>query len=234
MRFNVEFQERNSEFKADFGEVQFASDDSYDRGYAEGYEVGNADGYSKGHTDGNKQGYDRGYETGYNVGENDGYTKGYAEGNVEAQEEATAMDGLITRGINGNYYNNRVASIGDRSFMGCGSLGNITFPNVKTISAYAFQSCRNIKIADFPVCTSIGSNAFGYCSGLKALILRTTETVCTLGSNTFANSSIASGTGYIYVPAVLVEQYKTAANWSTYAAQIRAIEDYPEITGGED
>lgn len=33
-----------------------------------------------------------------------------------------------------------------------------------------------------------------------------------------------------YVPSALVEEYKSAPNWSTYAEQIRAIEDYPEIT----
>jgi hypothetical protein len=46
------------------------------------------------------------------------------------------------------------------------------------------------------------------------------------------DSSVASGSGYIYVPAALVDSYKAATNWSTYAEQIRAIEDYPEICGG--
>lgn len=44
-------------------------------------------------------------------------------------------------------------------------------------------------------------------------------------------TAIASATGYIYVPQSLVDQYKAATNWATYANQIRAIEDYPEITG---
>ena len=52
-------------------------------------------------------------------------------------------------------------------------------------------------------------------------------------TNTFNSTPIASGTGYIYVPAALVDNYKAATNWSTYANQIRAIEDYPEICGGE-
>jgi hypothetical protein len=43
---------------------------------------------------------------------------------------------------------------------------------------------------------------------------------------------VANGTGYIYVPAALIEDYKAATNWSLYADQFRAIEDYPEITGG--
>ena len=59
------------------------------------------------------------------------------------------------------------------------------------------------------------------------------ETVCAVSSVTIlSNTPIASGTGYIYVPSVLIEQYKVATNWVVYAAQIRAIEDYPEITGG--
>ena len=53
------------------------------------------------------------------------------------------------------------------------------------------------------------------------------------GKGAFNMSPIASGTGYIYVPAALVDSYKAASNWSTYANQIRAIEDYPDICGGE-
>jgi hypothetical protein len=46
------------------------------------------------------------------------------------------------------------------------------------------------------------------------------------------NTPIGKGTGYVYVPSALIETYKTATNWSTFAAQFRAIEDYPEICGG--
>ena len=51
-------------------------------------------------------------------------------------------------------------------------------------------------------------------------------------TNAFTNTPIKSGAGYIYVPAALVDSYKAATNWSVYADQIRAIEDYPDITGG--
>ena len=59
------------------------------------------------------------------------------------------------------------------------------------------------------------------------MILRNTEKACGL-SNTSALSGtpIESGSGYIYVPAALVDSYKTASNWSTYANQFRALEDY--------
>ena len=42
----------------------------------------------------------------------------------------------------------------------------------------------------------------------------------------------ADGGCKFYVPTLLVEAYKSATNWSTYAERILAIEDYPEITGG--
>lgn len=123
-------------------------------------------------------------------------------------------------------------SIGNDAFYGCSQLTTVNFPVVTSIGEYAFQNCTRLTTADFPLATSIGKNAFYLCRPLKALILRS-ETMATLdNTNAFSNTLIASGTGYIYVPAVLVDSYKTATNWSVYANQIRAIEDYPDITGG--
>ena len=50
-------------------------------------------------------------------------------------------------------------------------------------------------------------------------------------TSAFKDTPIESGTGYVYVPSALVDSYKSATNWSTYADQIRAIENYPDITG---
>jgi hypothetical protein len=68
--------------------------------------------------------------------------------------------------------------------------------------------------------------------------------MCTLGSanefievSGYPNSAIADGKGYIYVPRTLVNSYKTATNWSVYANQFRALEDYTvdgTITGELD
>ena len=79
--------------------------------------------------------------------------------------------------------------------------------------------------------TSIAATAFDTCSALTTVILRKNQ-VCTLANvSAFNSTPIKSGTGYVYVPSALVDSYKTATNWSTYAAQIRAIEDYPDICG---
>ena len=79
--------------------------------------------------------------------------------------------------------------------------------------------------------TSIRAYCFAGCTKLKALILRNTNVVALANTNAFQSTPIASGTGFIYVPAALIDSYKAAPNWTTYANQIRAIEDYPNVAG---
>lgn len=124
-------------------------------------------------------------------------------------------------------------SIGDAAFEYCSGLTSTNFQAVISIGTSAFYACTGLTTVDFPAATSVGSKAFYACNGLTSVILRSMENVCTLSAvDAFNNTPIASGTGYIYVPAALVDSYKAATNWTTYADQIRAIEDYPEITGG--
>ena len=130
-------------------------------------------------------------------------------------------------------YKNTVATkIRNVCFNGYTKLISVEFPMVTSVGTQAFQNCLSLKKADFNVLTSINIWAFNVCRALEALIIRT-NSVCTLaGTNAFANNSgIMAGTGYVYVPSALVDSYKAATNWSTYANQIRAIEDYPSITG---
>ena len=128
-------------------------------------------------------------------------------------------------------------SIGPSAFYSCRSLTTVDFPVATSIGSYAFYSCRSLTTADFPVVTSIGTYAFNSCRVLKSLLLRGNN-VCTLSSTNAINSTpIKSGTGYIYVPSALIEQYKASTNWSTYSAQFRALEDYTvdgTITGELD
>lgn len=114
----------------------------------------------------------------------------------------------------------------------CSNLTSVNLPKVAGLNNYAFQSSAKIEVIDLPNVTSIGNYSFRYCSKLTTVILRKTDAICTLGgSSAFVSTLIASGTGYIYVPKALIETYKTATNWSKYANQFRAIEDYPEICG---
>lgn len=90
------------------------------------------------------------------------------------------------------------------------------------------QLCEKLTTVDLLSTTSIGGRAFYECLKLTALILRS-GTICTAtGANPLGRTPIAGygGQGYIYVPRALVDTYKAATNWSTYAAQFRALEDY--------
>lgn len=104
--------------------------------------------------------------------------------------------------------------------------------NVTTAGWYAFFGCTALALVDLPNATKVDNNAFEGCTALQTLILRGNAVATLVGTSAFNNTPIASGEGYIYFHAALVDSYKAATNWSTYAAQIRAIEDYPDITGG--
>ena len=122
-------------------------------------------------------------------------------------------------------------SIGPYAFQNCIALTAVNFPAATSIGNSAFRSCSELTTADFQAATSIENYAFHYCFKLTTLILRS-ETMATLSSTSALNTTtINSGTGYIYVPAALVDSYKAASNWSTYANQFRAIEDYPDVCG---
>ena len=152
-------------------------------------------------------------------------------GEEEVKRLKDEVDGIIEKTLT-KFENHRVTKIGGRVFFGALSLAEVYCQRVTVIGDYAFSSCTGLKKATFPSATVISTNAFGSCTSMSALIL-SGNTVCRLANvSGFNLSSVANGTGFVYVPATLVDQYKAATNWTVYADQIRAIEDYPEIVGG--
>ena len=124
----------------------------------------------------------------------------------------------------------RVNQINSSTFAGCSSLKNLNIPEATKLTSNAIRDCNALEKIDLPKVTSITTQVFLNCPMLATVILRS-NTLCTLGStNSFNGTPIANGTGYIYVPAALIDSYKTATNWTTF--QFRAIEDYPDICGG--
>lgn len=123
----------------------------------------------------------------------------------------------------------KLTAVGSYMFAYCSNLTSVNVPLATNVYSYAFQRCVTLKSIDLPLVTSVGNYAFDYCNNLTAVILRS-ATMCTL-SNTNAFRSCNT---YIYVPSALIDSYKTATNWSTYATRFRAIEDYPEICGGAE
>lgn len=127
--------------------------------------------------------------------------------------------------------NNKLDYPGNYAFDGCNNLKSVKIGSVNTVSVSMFAYCTALEIIDFGSVNTINATAFRD-TNLTTLIIRNPSKVATLTLTAITNTPIQNGTGYVYVPSALVDSYKTATNWSTVADQIRAIEDYPDITGG--
>lgn len=113
--------------------------------------------------------------------------------------------------------------IGEAAFNECKSLSQISIPMCSYIGSYAFRSCGSLKQVSLPKCSYIGNYAFLFCYKLNTITLGYSS-VCSLdNSNVFSRTQITSSTGDIYVPASLVNAYKSASGWSVYSKRIYSI-----------
>ena len=145
----------------------------------------------------------------------------------------------------------KCTNVGSYAFQDCTALSNVNLPECVFVSMYAFADCEKLQNVNIPKCTRINSNTFESCKFLKKIELNLVETisyeafwncnllecvkilntitVCALANkNALSGTKIESGNGYIYVPDNLIEQYKTATNWSVYANQIKPLSEYTE------
>lgn len=147
---------------------------------------------------------------------------------VESIGDAAIINGILDRSIT-ELHDNIVTSVGNDAFAGCASLDSVLFSAATKVGNSALKDCLALRKADFyNTIISLGNYAFYRCKNLEALILRGAE-MSRGNTNAFDNSAIAEGTGYIYVPAALVDAYSADSVWSKFASQIRAIEDYPVV-----
>ena len=104
---------------------------------------------------------------------------------------------------------------------------HLTSLTATSIGTNAFYGDGLLTSVSLPAVTSINANAFYGCTVLTSLTLSKNQVATLSATSAFTSTPIASGTGYIYVPDHLVDQYKTATNWATYANQIRPISQKP-------
>lgn len=137
-----------------------------------------------------------------------------------------------------------VTQVDAYGFLSCEQVTSANLPSVTNLGTLAFRLCLRVTFINLGAPAQIQASTFQDCSRLVTVIIRTPTLAPLANTNAFANCHHFLGTthssynptgakdGYIYVPKALLDSYKTATNWVTYADQIRAIEDYPEITGG--
>ena len=110
-------------------------------------------------------------------------------------------------------------------FLGSGQskITSITIPSSVTTIAYGAFYQSKLTSIDLPASiTSIGNYAFYNCSSLTSITIRAT-TPPTLDSS-YTNTFPTTSQNYtIYVPASVVNTYKTRSKWSTWASKIQAI-----------
>lgn len=149
----------------------------------------------------------------------------------------------------------KAVTINMNAFYQCYALTDICFPSATSIGAQGFYYCKSLISVDFPKVTSINSSAFTGCHSLRTFILRSETLVPCSSANIFNKCYRILGNydatynpnsqqdGYVYVPRALLSDtdetmdYRRATNWSTYASQFRALEDYTvdgTITGALD
>ena len=117
-----------------------------------------------------------------------------------------------------------VTTIGDYAFEDCSSLTSVTIPDsVTTIGNYAFLYCTSLTSVTIPdSVTTIRYAAFSYCTSLTSVYCKAT-TPPSLGDSAFKyySNGVSINIGCsIYVPRGCGSAYKSATNWSDYAADI--------------
>lgn len=201
------------------------------------YGIGYQEGLANGHEFGYTEGFQEGYDDGFAVGEESGIAVGIEQGR---QAEQTVTDAILSNVNIGHYYNDRITTLSAHAFNYHSSLLSINLPNVESTSINAisncgslteahlpkltrggtnalFAGCSKLEFADLGVTDAISTNTFLNCASLKVVVLRRTAGVPTLANlNAFNGTPYASGGsgGKIVLPSALIEQIKTATNWS--------------------
>ncbi|MDR1905952.1 MAG: leucine-rich repeat protein [Clostridiales bacterium] len=139
-----------------------------------------------------------------------------------------------------------LVTLGSYSFAENNALKDVIFEDgetaLSTIASYSFNNCRSLRSIDLPQnITSINSNAFAGTVSLKKIIIRSSVLIGTYGSLTESKVLDSSKAAAVFVPAEIIEDYKSNANNKAYAKYFAALdnsvsddaESYSEVVDGK-
>lgn len=111
-------------------------------------------------------------------------------------------------------------SVGQSTFYEFHALKDVYLPKCEYLSRGAFYGANYINGVDLPVCSYIGDMAFYWCAYSMSYLKLGYDGVCQAG-NGFLDQ--AGPLNSIYVPASLVDAYKSAPRWTSYGYKIFPI-----------
>lgn len=150
----------------------------------------------------------------------------YALASVTIPNGVTSIESNTTRDCNSIAtvaIPNDVTKIKSSAFSGCYALDSVTIPDsVTSIAGYAFYLCYSLASVTIPnSVTSIVANTFANCIGTAFYDFTDMASVPELlATNAFTNIPADCE---IRVPAALVDEWKAATNWATYADHIVGV-----------
>ena len=125
------------------------------------------------------------------------------------------------------------------AFQSCGSLtvlnlGGLNTSKVTNMSSLG-NSCSVLKYVNLSGWTTEAltnnSSMFQFSSKLEAVVIDSPSVFRLTNSNAFNGTPISGNyaiKGYVYVPDDLVDEYKSATNWATYADAIKPLSELPQ------
>lgn len=122
----------------------------------------------------------------------------------------------------------KVTSVESNALQNCSSLTQISMPKLSgELPSNIARASTSLSIIDIGLCTKINTRALANCKALSTIIIRKSDTVCTLGAiDGFAsdtNFKNGGSGGTIYIPTIMYDHlgdgtaldYQAATNWST-------------------
>lgn len=121
------------------------------------------------------------------------------------------------------------------TFYGCANLQCILFPNslkdTNINDSYIGQDFASYTKLKTVVLNEVGAymeaRSFSANPNLITFILTANSVQRLPFTNVFNDTPISRGTGYVYVPDDLVDEYKNATTWTVFANQIKGLSDVP-------